>query len=330
MTAFLNANQIKEQVSLVDLLTRLGHVPAHRSGKEIFYKSMLREEKTASFCVNEQLGVWYDHGGGNGSGIKGGNIIDLGMAYWHPASFREVLDKISTLCNVDSTAPILNDISKFKRPRLPVAETIAVAPNYKIDTTKELGSHPAITRYLQSRGIWELAQGKLKEVYYTVQTNGRSNSYFSAGWQNEVGSWELRNKIGDKEFKACLGKKAISFIPGDEQNLVMFEGYMDYLSWLEDNSKSTASVLVLNSLNLLGAGIVKAKDFQNIGVYFDNDTAGAAGLEKLKQALPHIIDQSAIYEGYNDYNAKLMDKPVKRMPWEEDRVYEKIMSTYRR
>lgn len=330
MTAFLNANQIKEQVSLVDMLTRLGHAPTHRSGKELFYKSMLREENTASFCVNEQLGVWYDHGGENRSGIKGGNVIDLGLAYWHPASFREVLEKISTLCNVDSPAPALDETLRNKRPRLAVADAIPVAPSYKINTTKELGTHPAISRYLQSRGIWELAQGKLKEVYYTVESNGRSKAYFSAGWQNEAGSWELRNKIGDKEFKACLGKKAISFIPGDPQHLVMFEGYMDYLSWIKDNPGATDSVLVLNSINLLNAGIAKARDFSHIGVYFDHDPAGTAGLEKLKQELPHAVDKSAIYEGYNDYNAKLMAEPVKRMPWEEDRVYEKIMSTYRR
>lgn len=330
MTAFLNANQIKEQVSLVDMLTRLGHAPTHRSGKELFYKSMLREENTASFCVNEKLGVWFDHGGENPSGIKGGNVIDFGLAYWHPAPFREVLEKISTLCSVDTTTPILNDPSRTKRPRLPVSDAIPVAPSYKINTIKELGAHPAITRYLQSRGIFELAQGKLKEVYYTVEHNGRSNSYFSAGWQNDAGSWELRNKIGDKEFKACLGKKAISFMPGDEQNLVLFEGYMDYLSWLKDNPKATDSVIVLNSINLLDAGIAKAKDFQNIGVYFDHDAAGAAGLEKLKQALPQSLDQSAVYEGHNDYNAKLMAEPVKRMPWEEDRMFEKIMSTYRR
>ncbi|MGJ0280785.1 hypothetical protein ACQUZE_08840, partial [Streptococcus pyogenes] len=82
------------------------------------------------------------------------------LAYWHPASFREVLEKISTLCNVNSPAPVVEEIPRNKRPRLVVADAIPVAPSYKIDTTKELGTHPAITRYLQGRGIWELAQGK--------------------------------------------------------------------------------------------------------------------------------------------------------------------------
>ena len=38
MTTWTNAEQIKDEVSLVDLLARLGHAPAYRSGKELFTK----------------------------------------------------------------------------------------------------------------------------------------------------------------------------------------------------------------------------------------------------------------------------------------------------
>src|SRR5690606_21502800 len=103
MSAYLNASHIREQVSITAMLARLGHSPAYKSGKELFYHSMLREEKTPSFCVNEELDIWYDHGGANLSGIKGGNVIDLGLAYWHPLSFAEVLQKIKDVCQIEIT-----------------------------------------------------------------------------------------------------------------------------------------------------------------------------------------------------------------------------------
>jgi hypothetical protein len=65
MNNLLSAADIKEQVSLVDLLARLGFEPVRRSGKELMYLSMLRESDTKpSFAVNELLNVWFDHGSG--------------------------------------------------------------------------------------------------------------------------------------------------------------------------------------------------------------------------------------------------------------------------
>jgi hypothetical protein len=90
----LNASEIKQQVSLVDLLTSLGHEPAKRAGRELIYISMLRDTDTKpSFSVNKELNVWYDHGT-----AKGGNIIDFAMAYWK-LTFIEALKKIASVSN---------------------------------------------------------------------------------------------------------------------------------------------------------------------------------------------------------------------------------------
>src|SRR5690606_33473171 len=205
MAKWINAEQIKDQVSLVDLLTRLGHTPAYRSGRELFYRSMLREERTPSLCVNDAMDVWFDHGGPGVSGIKGGNVIDVGLAYWYPATFPEVIRRISEVIALHEYRGGQDDMPQ-KRPRQK-AKRVA---NYRIETIKELGSHPAITRYLKSRGIWNAAQGRIKEVYYAIDSGPKQGrQFFSAGWQNEAGSWELRNRIGNRDFKACLGRKGI-------------------------------------------------------------------------------------------------------------------------
>lgn len=326
MKKWITTEQVKGQVSMVDLLARLGHTPAHRSGRELFYSSMLREENTPSLCVNEKLDVWFDHGGAGRSGIKGGNVIDFGLAYWHPASFPEVLEKIVGVMAIPLTEVSPEDVRE-RRPR----QRATLIPNYRIEQVRELGTHPAITRYLRSRGIWEAAQGRVKEIYYSIHSGPKQGrQFFSAGWQNEAGAWELRNRIGERDFKACLGRKAISFVPGDPDKLAIFEGYMDYLSWLTDSPGNTDSVIVLNSVNLIDAAVGKASSYSLINAYLDRDKAGEMALQVLQLAYPHVRDCSGQYGSHKDYNEMLMARTPCRLPWEEEHVYEKILATYRR
>ena len=287
----LLSSQIKEQVSLVDLLSRLGYQPVRTAGQEILYLSMIRDSDTKpSFAVNDGLGVWYDHGLG-----KGGNIIDFGLAYWK-MPFQEVLEKIMQV--IGQQLPVKNCVQEAKfRKRSAVK-----IPHYEIQEIKELGNNPAITQYLQSRKIWEVAQGRLSEIYYYVEDQKRLRKYFfAAGWQNELGCWEVRNLY----FKGCLGHKAISFIPVNDTKLAVFEGYLNYLSWLTENPLATDSVLVLNSIALIQGAIRKAKDYREVNLFFDRDIAGhLAGLD-FKKAVPQATDCSHHYLHYNDYNDKL-------------------------
>jgi hypothetical protein len=281
------ANQIKEQVSLVDLLSRLGFQPLRTTGRESLYISMIRDSDiNPSFSVNDTLGVWYDHGLD-----KGGNIIDFGLVYWQ-LPFCEVLEKILQITSAEI------------KPPSPGRKRSAVKiPHYQIQEFKALGNNQAITEYLRSRKIWEAAQNKLKEIYYYVEDQkGLRKFFFAAGWQNELGAWEVRNLY----FKGCLGHKAISFVPGDADRLAVFEGYLNYLSWLTENPQATHSVLVLNSLSLLNIGIIKAKDFAEVSLYFDRDSAGEIACLHFKKAVPQAVDCSAIYRHHNDYNEKLV------------------------
>ena len=81
---------------------------------------------------------------------------------------------------------------------------------------------------------------------------------------------------------------------------------MDYLSWLVDNPFAEESVLVLNSLSLLQSGVEKAKDFEGVTTYFDHDKTGRNATKTFMDAIPQAIDGSPVYEGYNDYNDKLV------------------------
>jgi hypothetical protein len=280
----LKASEIKENYSLADLLYRLGFEPAKRIGKELAYLSMLNDADTIpSFFLNDKQGTWYDF-----SERKGGNIIDFAIQYWPGLSFPEVLEKIVT-----ASGGVIS--ANYKRQ--PVADK---EPNYEILDIKDLGSNAAIMDYLESRGVASVADGRLKEIYYYVEDEYKKrNNFFAAGWQNETGAWEIRSTT---DFKGCLGHKAISFIPNSEKRLSVFEGFFNYLSWLTENKFAADSVLVLNSLSLLQAGIVKSQDFRDIALYFDNDPSGRQATLDFQAAIPWATDHSGIYKNYNDYN----------------------------
>jgi len=288
----ISARDLKDRVSLVSLLAQLGFEPLRKSGKELFYISMLRDSDTdPSFTVNEQLNVWYDHGLG-----KGGNIIDFGLAYWK-IPFQDVLEKIMQV--IGQRLPVKNCVpeAKFRK------RSAVKIPHYEIQEIKELGNNPSITEYLQSRCVWEAAQDSLKEIYYYVEDQKKMRKqFFAAGWQNELGAWEVRNLY----FKGCLGHKALTILPGEENNLVVFEGYLNYLSWLTENPQATDSILVLNSISLLQGAIRKAKDYPQVQLFFDRDSTGQIASLDFKKSVPQAIDRSAIYKHHNDYNDKLV------------------------
>ena len=278
----LKAKDIKENYSLADFMDRIGYGPPKRVRNELMYLSPIRDtDTTPSFSVNDKKGTWYDFGEG-----KGGNIIDLGLKLWPGIPFNEVLEKILNA----RSGPSVN----YKRQPASNKE-----PNYEILNVKDLGNNAAIMNYLESRGIAGVADGRLKEIYYYVEDDDKKrHQFFAAGWQNEQGAWEIRNL----NFKGCLGHKAISFIPNSEKRLSVFEGFFNYLSWLTANKFAPDSVLVLNSLSLLQAGIGKAQDFPDISLYLDNDPSGRQATLDFQAAIPWSIDRSGIYKDYNDYN----------------------------
>lgn len=117
-------------------------------------------------------------------------------------------------------------------------------------------SSPALIDYLRERGInIELAKRECKELRF--EHNGKP--YFAIGFPNIAGGYELRNRY----FKGCLAPKDITHIrqQGEQRDVCyLFEGFMDYLSFLsirvnnnpEEPRTNEQDYMVLNSVtNLL-------------------------------------------------------------------------------
>lgn len=289
--------QDAKKIRIADYLQSLGYRPVKRQGNSLWYKSPFREETEASFKVNTELNQWYDFGTG-----KGGNIIALAQELYRSDNVPYLLEQIGR-----QTPHIRHiDYSLRKQP--------TTEPSFQRLEVKEL-THPALLRYLQERGInTALAKKECKELHFIH--NGKP--YFAIGFPNAAGGYEVRNLF----FKGCIAPKDITHIrqQGEPRNMCyLFEGFMDYLSFLTIRVKNnpqyprltTQDYIILNSVS----NITKAENilatYTQIGSFLDNDTAGRKACESLKAKFgEHLLDKSLYYREHKDLNDYLCGKSL--------------------
>ncbi|MGF7028706.1 MULTISPECIES: toprim domain-containing protein [Sphingobacterium] len=300
MTNYIDRKSV-EGLSIVDFLGRLGYFPVKKSGREFFYHSMLREtgKNTPSLTVWDEGGKWMDHGGANHTGIHGGGIVQLAMAYWPNQSYFEILQKIQYT------------FDHFEKAEIPVFDSSKAADRetdniLEFSHSQQLGRNYVLSRYLQERGVDSVANGLLWEVYYSNKFySDPTKLFYAIGWKNEKDNWEISSPKG---FKASIGNKDISIIRGKEDHLAIFEGFFDFLSWLKLTKKENLpTVMVLNSVSLVKRATDRISEFNQIDLYLDNDEVGKQCTSTIKVSYPYANDRANIYSGYKDYNEMLMD-----------------------
>ena len=209
-----NIQQIK-QISIREYLTQRGINPKRQNTRYRLNHSPLREEHSPSFKVDYIQNLWYDFGLG-----VGGSIIDLVMRMERcdaGEAMRQLEQRISGTPSFS--------FHGYSNPVSPHRES-AIA----IEKVRPLESF-ALLDYLTERGIdLAAARAHCSEVHYYVV----DKSYFAVGFRNDAGGWELRNRY----FKGCTSK-ALTTRRGDYPTCLVFEGFMDYLSFLTLKHNST-------------------------------------------------------------------------------------------
>ena len=202
--------QEAKQIRIADYLQSLGYTPVKQQGNSLWYKSPLREETDASFKVNTELNRWYDFGLG-----KGGNIIALAAELYHSEDVPYLLRQI------ERQTPHIRPAS------FSFGECQSGNRTYRSLQVGELSS-PALIAYLQEREInIGLAKRECKELHFIHN----DKPYFAIGFPNMAGGFEVRNRY----YKGCVAPKDITHIrqQGEPRNVCyLFEGFMDYLSFL--------------------------------------------------------------------------------------------------
>jgi len=281
------------QIDLVDYLAHLGHHPQKVHGVDHWYLSPLRDEKTASFKVNRRLNLWYDHGEG-----RGGDLIDFGTRYYR-CTVPELLERLSGY----STGPSFSFHQPLSSGLVGAVEK-ENSPESKIlivDTRPLVAQ--SLARYLQGRKIpLDIAARCCQEVDFSLY----GKQYTAIGFPNRSGGYELRNE----HFKGSSSPKDITFFDHHTDEIVVFEGFFNYLSFQTINRDKQAPLtncLVLNSLSFLERSRPLMEQYKRIHLALDRDAAGMNCTRKaLQWNLDKYIDRSDYYQGHKDLNEWLL------------------------
>lgn len=292
----MNSAQAK-QIPIVRIMERLGHYPARKDkgGVEWVYISPFRKETEPSLFVNIKKNVWNDFGD------IGGNALDFVIRYKH-CSVSEALDFLDRLFKHTGykPAPFVPDRSKV--------HTVD-SSSLVLDEAAPL-SNSALTRYLNRERAVDpvIARNYIKEVYFH-NTKNRKN-YFALGFENLSGGYEIRNAF----FKGSLGKKDLSLLKGKDGGgeVLVFEGFMDFLSYLTDINRKTvqSDVLILNSVSFTRKAkqLIMAQGYDRVLAFLDNDKKGRETLASFEELPVPVISCGHRYEGFKDYNEYLKQK----------------------
>lgn len=283
--------ELNQSIKISDYLKAKGIYPFKRYNGYSMYHSPFREERNPSFKVSEIKNLWIDYGTN-----EGGTLIDLVLKMFPNLTVSRAIMEIEADMLTDS-------IFSFQRPRNPIKRgTLPESDGnsgIKIFDIKELGSKPALTAYLKSRGI-ELRTAKkyCKEVYFNVG----DKRFFGIGCENENG-WSIRNKF----WKGCSGQGISHFKKGHQQ-LAIFEGIFDLLSYLElEKEKNLAQdFMVLNSLVNIKRSLPTIMSYDSIVLLLDRDEAGRKATSELLKSVPKCYDTSDWYEPFKDLNDYLL------------------------
>ena len=92
------------KIPIAEYLEHEGARPSavRKAGRELWYQSPLRDEKTASFKVDTVKNLWFDHGVG-----KGGNVIDL-VCEVRRVTVAEALAILSRLGGVSASPTLIS------------------------------------------------------------------------------------------------------------------------------------------------------------------------------------------------------------------------------
>ena len=273
---------------IVEYLERKGVKPVRRTAAYALYCSPLREETHPSFKVDTEKNLWIDYGEG-----RGGSIIDLCMRM-EGCTLSEAIRRLGQNAPDNSTYSSLNDfVSNNSQPVMAVNGARRL-----IEISDTLPPH--FQEYLTKvRCInLEKAMPFLKCISYEV----RGRHYQAIGFANLSGGYELRD---DKTFKGTIAPKDITPIFTDRAEPVcIFEGFMDFLSFLSMKEEITNHCLVMNSVSNVARTIRYLNDrhLTHIRAFLDNDEAGRRTVQDFIKAGFHVEDMNIHYKDFKDLN----------------------------
>ena len=277
-----------KQYPIVEYLERKGTKPVRKTPTYAMYRSPLREETHPSFKVDTEKNLWIDYGEG-----RGGSIIDLCMRM-EGCTLSEAIRRLGQNASDNGTYSFLNDF--MPNNSQPVMAANGARRQISISDTLL----PHLQEYLTKVRCIDLERAMpfLKCISYEV----RGRRYQAIGFANQSGGYELRD---NGSFKGTIAPKDITPIFTDRAKPVyIFEGFMDFLSFLSMKEEITNHCLVMNSVSNVARTIRYLNDrhLTHIRAFLDNDEAGRRAVQDFIKAGFHVEDMNIHFQDFKDLN----------------------------
>ena len=281
-----------KRYSIVEYLEKKGIKPVRKTPTYAVYRSPLREEVHPSFKVDREKNLWIDYAEG-----RGGSIIDLCMRL-------EGCTLSEAICRLGQNT-LGNTAHSYSSPK---RET-SISPNQRKDVTasgtRRLTSisdtlPPHLQEYLKKERCIDLEKTTpfLKCISYEI----RGRRYEATGFANSSGGYELRD---NHLFKGTVAPKDITPIfENKAQPVCLFEGFMDFLSFLSMKGEVTNQCLVMNSVSNVVRSIryLNKRNITSVRAFLDNDDAGRKAVQEFVNADFKVEDMTVYYKDFKDLN----------------------------
>lgn len=294
-------------VSIIEIMAHYGKRLDHtRSG---LYFSPFREESNPSFHVDEKKNTWYDYGTG-----EGGSLFDF-VCKLANCSKGEVYDWLASFRNMVPE-------SEYKDILAPILHREHHSSKIVIDSASHKFTRYKLIEYAKSRAVSkEVLEKYCEEILYHVDS-APQRRFYAIGFKNNSGGYVLRSSVS----KRCSSSDITTLAPDGQMTdkingdkVLVFEGFMDFLSWITDVKQETPQYdcCILNSVTNLSRALPWIISHKNIAAFMDNDQAGKDTLQKIIDGVQDAVNQdisvydmSKLYEGYNDLNEMLSDRMI--------------------
>lgn len=295
--------QVLHSISVLEIMARMGKSLEHdRSG---MYYSPFRDESTPSFHIDEPTNRWYDFGTSEGGGLF------------------EFVCKIAGI----QRSEVYDWLADFRR-MVPESEYKAVETKIRkekkesrvfIDSASHTFTRRKLIEYASERAVPKnILERYCEEVVYSV-ASVPDRKFYAIGFRNNAGGYILRSgaaKLCSSSDMTTMGPDGVLTEKVSGDKVIVFEGFMDFLSWLASVGQDTPEhdCCVLNSVANIGKALPWITAHRHIAAFMDNDNAGRSTLQKIIDNVPEtagdvcVYDMAKLYEGYNDLNEKLSDE----------------------
>ena len=281
-----------KRYSIVEYLEKKGIRPVRKTSTYVMYRSPLREETHPSFKVDTEKNLWIDYAEG-----RGGSIIDLCIRL-------EGCTLSEAICRLGQNA-LEHTAYSSNSPKREISISPNQIENVTASGTRRLTSisdtlPPHLQEYLKKERCIDLEKATpfLKCISYEV----RERRYEAIGFANSSGGYELRD---NHLFKGTIAPKDITPIFEDKaQPVCLFEGFMDFLSFLSMKEEVTNQCLVMNSVSNVVRSIhyLNKRNITSVRAFLDNDDAGRKAVQEFVNTGFKVEDMAVYYRDFKDLN----------------------------